>query len=224
MAQTIDALTLSSFTADYWSLNPADVTDDLTFSAVFIRKFSSLRFFRFLAALEDTFGVPVSDPGAVTTYAVLRSIIGAASQLGNGHTDPVEKTRELGAESHPPQSGIHAVGHDIEEITNLPEAADYRSHPFYRAHFSAGEIEYCIQSTNPRQHFAARFCAKEAVRKCGPIFAALDPRSIEVVNTESGQPCIRLSDGQDMSNFRLLVSLTHSDRLASAFVVVTAAD
>jgi holo-[acyl-carrier protein] synthase len=218
----MDTSKLISFTADYWHLNPTDVRDDLAFNVTSIPKFSSMRFFRFLAAFEDTFGVRVSDPGSVITYSALKSIIThGASGRHNGHAEMPDQAADTRASTL--QSGISAIGHDIEEIASLPETTDYRAEPFYRSHFTAREIEYCMRSTNPRQHFAARFCAKEALRKCGPMFAALDPRSIEVVNTESGQPTLQISQLHDSFYPRVFLSLSHSEQLASAFVIVTSA-
>jgi holo-[acyl-carrier protein] synthase len=228
-ADILTTSTLASFTADYWGLTESDVTDALTFGASSINKFSSLRFFRFLAALEDTFGVRVDDPASVTSFATLKAAMLGGAAHGNGMAAAAPDDSPAAPAAAPPPpgvavAGIVAIGHDIEEIDSLPRADDYRTAPFYRSHFTLAEIEYCLRSTNPRQHFAARFCAKEAVRKCGPRFAALDMRSIEVVNTESGQPQVRIRGEQDGADVygRLLLSMSHSEQLASAFVIVTA--
>jgi phosphopantetheine--protein transferase-like protein len=221
MLNLVNVQELASFTADYWQLDRAAINDALTFGVAAIPRFTSLRFFRFLAALEDKFGMRVSDPGSVTSYAALKAVlVGAAAEVRNGHhveaPQPVSPPVPIAG---PQPTGVSAIGHDIEENANLPEASDYRSDPFYRTHFTSAEIDYCTQSTNPRQHFAARFCAKEAVRKCGPMYAALQPRDIEVINTESGQPEVRITNA-DVSDKRLMLSMAHSNLFASAFVVI----
>jgi phosphopantetheine--protein transferase-like protein len=221
MTQVADRTGLAALTAEFWQLDVQQVSDDLAFSISAIRKFNSMRFYRFIASIEDAFGVRIADPGSMTTFGRLREVATQSPAERTGHQaaavevvqpEPRASTNNL----HP---GVRAVGHDIEEIANLPTADDYRTAPFYTSHFTAAEIEYCLQSTHPLQHFAARFCAKEAVRKCGPQFAAINPRNIEVLNDEAGQPSIRINGAAVDSGTRLLVSLSHSALLASAFVI-----
>ena len=61
-----------------------------------------------------------------------------------------------------------ACGIDIERVDAMPVTDDYWEHEFYKESFSKDEIAYCLLQENPRMHFAARWCAKEALVKCDP--------------------------------------------------------
>ena len=70
-------------------------------------------------------------------------------------------------------------------------------------------------------HFAARWCAKEALRKCDPGFATADHTAIELVGDENGSIFLRHRSG-DGGAVRLphAVSVTHTAEMAAATVVV----
>jgi len=61
-----------------------------------------------------------------------------------------------------------ACGVDIELIESLPVTTDFWAHEFYTTNFTPGEIAYCLTQQSPALHFAARWCAKEALKKCEP--------------------------------------------------------
>jgi hypothetical protein len=60
---------------------------------------------------------------------------------------------------------VAGVGVDMEHVSSLPEAEDYRTHPFYVENFSKSEIVHCIESDNSRLSFAGLWAAKEAIAK-----------------------------------------------------------
>jgi hypothetical protein len=66
--------------------------------------------------------------------------------------------------------GTFTCGIDIQDISIFPETDDYWTEPFYQENFTGEEIAYCAAAGFPRQHFAARWCIKEALRKNGPAF------------------------------------------------------
>ena len=83
---------------------------------------------------------------------------------------------------------------------------------FYERIFSISEIEYCLSKEHPYQHFAVRYCAKEAFIK------AVD-RNIKdykeiMVRMSNGKPSIQ------WNGRKYLLSLSHSQDVAVAFVVV----
>jgi holo-[acyl-carrier protein] synthase len=92
--------------------------------------------------------------------------------------------------------------------------------------FTPSEIAYCEGMRNPARHFAARFAAKEALVKALPVPGAIPRlRDVEVERTETGAP--RLILHGDLRNAawrlgvkRILVSLSHTDGLAAATVVL----
>ncbi len=112
-----------------------------------------------------------------------------------------------------------SCGVDLELVANLPALVDPWEDAFYQANFTASEIAYCLRQLDPPTHFAARWCAKEALKKCDRAFLAVDPRQIEVVLDEAGAP--RLDYRCDGTARRLphAVSLSHTTLAAIAVVV-----
>lgn len=117
------------------------------------------------------------------------------------------------------------VGIDIIEIERMARALT-RSGRLMGRLFTVREIAYCSGRGAPAASFAARWSAKEAVRKaCSRVLpgATLAWRDIEVL-IESGRPEIVLS-GQaavlaaGVGIARLEVSLSHSRDYACAMVV-----
>lgn len=220
---------LRSLVAQFWRLPPEHVRDDLLFNAQ-LRNFSSVRFLTFIAAVESNLKVRISDPAAVTSYASLREAVGAA-----GTTGPVAPVAATGlavvgaSPERGPTSVLSvpalgfALGQDIEEIANLPEAADWLAHPFYSKNFTPTEIAYCAKQADPRQHFAARMCAKEALIKAHRVFEGVGFSAIEVVNDAAGRPSLRVLDERAnaaLGGSELFVSLSHTGSLASAVVMI----
>jgi phosphopantetheine--protein transferase-like protein len=114
-------------------------------------------------------------------------------------------------------------GVDLEVVAALPEAADYREHEFYRSHFSPGETAYCILQQNPRMHFAARWCAKEALYKAEPALRATPLSSLEVVRAADGAVSFRRLGAGDATPLPHALSLSHTESHAIALVVAPAA-
>ena len=81
------------------------------------------------------------------------------------------------------------VGVDIEDLAALPQADDYREHPFYQDNFTSAEIAYCIRQLDARASFCGMWAAKEAILKTrsAPI-KVLSLRDIEIAHDVSGRP------------------------------------
>jgi phosphopantetheine--protein transferase-like protein len=116
------------------------------------------------------------------------------------------------------QAGI-ACGMDLELVENLPEADDYWAHPFYQANFSATEIAYCSLQQTPRLHFAARWCAKEALKKCDSSFLPEAMSSLELVSGPAGPPTLRRVVGGAAQVLPFAVSVSHTPVAAAAVVL-----
>ncbi len=116
-----------------------------------------------------------------------------------------------------------ACGVDVESIANLPGADDYWEHEFYNTHFSNAEIAYCVATDEPREHFAARWVAKEALKKCDGRFLETDNNVIQVAVDENGAPRLELLHGDDTTALPHAVSLTHTAEMAVAIVVTGSA-
>ncbi len=112
-----------------------------------------------------------------------------------------------------------SCGVDMELIANLPAATDPWEDDFYKAHFTPNEIAYCLRQPEPALHFAARWCAKEALKKCDRAFLAADPKDIEVVRDEAGAPRLEYLGGGRPRRLPHAVSLSHTPHAAVAVVV-----
>jgi holo-[acyl-carrier protein] synthase len=112
-----------------------------------------------------------------------------------------------------------SCGVDLELVANLPSVGDPWEDPFYRAHFSPSEIAYCLRQAEPPLHFAARWCVKEALKKCDRAFLAVEGKDVEVVHDEAGAPyLVHLIPGSP-SRLPHAVSLSHTPHAAVAVVV-----
>jgi holo-[acyl-carrier protein] synthase len=115
-----------------------------------------------------------------------------------------------------------AIGLDLLEIARLERALERRPRLADRL-FTDAERAYAAARARPGQHLAARFCAKEAVAKALEL-EGLNFREIEVVNTSTGAPRVRLS-GTAAARAQQLgvdvaVSLSHTNTSAGAMAIL----
>jgi phosphopantetheine--protein transferase-like protein len=112
-----------------------------------------------------------------------------------------------------------SCGVDIELVENLPPATDYWEHEFYTTVFTQKEIAYCLMQENPPLHFAGRWCAKEALKKCDPELFAEEMKNIEFVSGESRGPYLCRYVGEEARRLPHAVSIAHTPQAAIAVVV-----
>jgi phosphopantetheine--protein transferase-like protein len=112
-----------------------------------------------------------------------------------------------------------SCGVDIELVENLPPATDYWEHEFYTTVFTPKEIAYCLMQESPPIHFAGRWCAKEALKKCDPELLAEEMRNIEFVSGESRGPYLCRYVGGEARRLPHAVSIAHTPQAAIAIVV-----
>ncbi len=112
------------------------------------------------------------------------------------------------------------IGIDLLEIERMRSALERRPRLAARL-FTAEERAYAEARKNSAQHFAARFCAKEAVAKALGL-TAWGFKDIEVVSTGAA-PRVRLGGAvatlAAARGVELHLSLTHSDLTAGAVAV-----
>lgn len=115
------------------------------------------------------------------------------------------------------------IGVDIIDIERLKEVAS-RTPRFLQRVFTAQELEYCMKKKNPYPSLAARFAAKEAIRKLDEIFVTgVRFHDVEVIIEKTGKPAIVLHgevavNAIDNGICDLNVSLSHSREQAVAVV------
>ena len=106
------------------------------------------------------------------------------------------------------------IGIDLVETARIRRLA--ANPAFLRRVFTAGELASCAKSRNRCERLAARFAVKEAVIKAFDD-KELSLRDIEVENTASGRPQVRVAKYPRAS---IMVSITHTARYAAAAVLV----
>lgn len=115
---------------------------------------------------------------------------------------------------------------DIIEITRVEKALERRKSLLKRL-FTSQEIAYCMERGRPGASLAARFAAKEAVRKaCSSVLPnyVLPWCHIEV-SMDTGRPLVKLLEESALKAYEtgvreILVSLSHSEDYACATVIV----
>lgn len=114
---------------------------------------------------------------------------------------------------------IVGIGIDCEQVERFKDLTE--THPLIKI-FSDSERDYCSQQAQPAQHFAARWCAREALRKALPSHLRPDWRSIWIERDSHGAPHFGGPGMETLlaNNLHAHLSVTHAKELASAYVVV----
>ncbi|MDD3894786.1 MAG: holo-ACP synthase [Syntrophomonadaceae bacterium] len=116
------------------------------------------------------------------------------------------------------------IGIDIIDIDRVKKAAE-RTPRFLTRVFTRRELAYCLSKKNPYPSLAARFAAKEAIRKTHPLFnSGIRYHDTEVIVNENGQPQLILH-GKAREKFdehfkQMALSLSHADKQAIAAVII----
>lgn len=110
---------------------------------------------------------------------------------------------------------IKGIGIDIADISRFRNTSFETNRQFYQKIFNEDEIKYCLGKADPYQHFAVRFCAKEAFvkAKSNAVNQKIDYKSISVVLKHS-KPFIIYNRKE------YLLSLSHDQDKAIAVVVI----
>jgi holo-[acyl-carrier protein] synthase len=119
---------------------------------------------------------------------------------------------------------ILGIGMDMVDIERIRASLERYGDSFVSKIFTEHEITYCSAKALPAQHYAARFAAKEAFSKAIATgwAGAFHWKDVEVVNDEQGKPSFRLygATAEQFGEKSILVSLTHTDASAAAFVII----
>jgi holo-[acyl-carrier protein] synthase len=123
-----------------------------------------------------------------------------------------------------PGTNCMNIGCDIEEVKTFRKKWKKGEMDFFQRVFSKEEIDYCKKFKDPSAHFAARFCAKEAVVKAANPFCKLLVTDIEVIK-KNDAPVIkdwkkRKQTKKFFSSYEIFVSLSHTSDMAMACVLI----
>ena len=123
---------------------------------------------------------------------------------------------------------VVAHGVDLVDCKRLAEAIGRHGERFLNRIYTENELAYCRGRKRELEHLAGRFAAKEAVLKVlGTGWKdGIAWTDIEVVNTPSGRPVVKLTgqcrliaDQQGLSS--ILVSISHIDTHAIASAIAS---
>ena len=88
---------------------------------------------------------------------------------------------------------IYGIGIDIVKIERMKSVVSKWGERFLKRVFTTSEISYCFQKRDPYLSLAVRFAAKEALVKAIGAAFPVSLKDIEVMNMESGKPCITVN-------------------------------
>ncbi len=118
------------------------------------------------------------------------------------------------------------IGIDIIDIERIKKAAA-RTPRFLERVFTAQEREYCFKKKDPFPSLAARFAAREALRKIDLVFAQrMGHHDSEVTVDENGKPHLVLNEqaqalAAEIGCHDFAISLSHSKEQAIAVVIAS---
>ncbi len=123
---------------------------------------------------------------------------------------------------------VIGTGIDLVPVARFGRFQERRGERGLRRLFTPDELAYCLRIAVPERSLAARFAAKEAFFKAMGTGYGRESggwTDVEVFREASGRPCIRLhgraarfAAGRGVR--RIHLSLTHTDDVAAAFVVL----
>lgn len=112
-----------------------------------------------------------------------------------------------------------SIGADIEQISRI-ERVMARTPRFLERVFTPAERAYCDGKARPGQHYAARFCAKEAFAKA--VAHKLSWQDVEILRGESGPPSIHAHGlaAELLAGRTVRLTLSHAGDYAIAMVLI----
>ncbi|MGI9192049.1 MAG: holo-ACP synthase [Chitinophagaceae bacterium] len=121
---------------------------------------------------------------------------------------------------------IAGIGTDMVDIQRIAQVVARGEH-FKLKVFAPDEIAYCDAQRHPAQHYAARWAVKEAYLKAFGVefITGHDLSLIVTCKDELGKPYLELR-GKEKERFdakqlgAIHVSLSHTDTLAMAYVII----
>ncbi|HET9136479.1 MAG TPA: holo-ACP synthase [Candidatus Kapabacteria bacterium] len=124
---------------------------------------------------------------------------------------------------------IFGFGIDTIEVVRIKQAIEEYGLQFTDRIYAEHEMTYCSERMRKYEHFAARFAAKEAFSKALGTGARRGFRwkEVSVRNTISGKPQIELHGSMFErskmligTQYQIQLSITHTDELAEAIVII----
>ncbi len=105
------------------------------------------------------------------------------------------------------------IGVDLVEVGRFKDVEGKKK--FLENIFTPRELMDCRNKNNFHESLAARFAAKEAVRKS--IAENINFNEIEIINEKNGDPSVVFLNKKIKKKYRSLISITHTKQFAQAF-------
>ncbi|MDG7000142.1 MAG: holo-ACP synthase [Nitrososphaerota archaeon] len=113
------------------------------------------------------------------------------------------------------------IGVDCEDIQRWREMVPKLGREPLKRLFSEDEHRYCQSLEDPAPHYAARWCAKEALVKALSPFCRVTMRDVEVARSADGRPFFIVTDpAVKKLGLEMRLSFSHSENTAIAMVLV----
>ncbi|NTV66164.1 MAG: holo-ACP synthase [Chlorobaculum sp.] len=111
------------------------------------------------------------------------------------------------------------IGVDIVEIARIRSVYERFGQTFMKKILTESETAQCLSKPDPVASLAGRFAAKEAVSKAlgTGISKGLFWHSIEILNDESGKPCVTIHSPTFTG--RVSISISHDRHSAVAMAL-----
>ena len=126
---------------------------------------------------------------------------------------------------------IFGIGTDIADCNRVGSIYAKHGHHFVKNILTPAELERMAQLRDPKEFIAGRWAAKEAFSKAlgTGMCAECAFVEIEVLSDERGKPFVKLyaataETAKRLGITHIHVSISHERELATAFVVLEAAD
>ena len=206
---------LVQIVSELMEIDSARITSDLPLAGRGMQ--GSLARTRLDAAIRKRIGIRCPAVYAAKSFGELEAAI--FSDSAPPELPVVVTSSRVDAGKPDMSSTMISCGIDIENVEDLPAAKDYREDEFYKLSFTPTEIAYCLLQENPRMHFAARWCAKEALKKCDAGYLHSEMSAIELVTSDGGAPYLALLRDGVVTRLPVGVSISHTSDTAVAVVV-----
>lgn len=120
---------------------------------------------------------------------------------------------------------IVGVGIDCEDIGRWAGLSKDTVGDSRYSLFSVQEHDYCSSGAVPAQHYAGRWCLKEATVKALAGGVSITTRDVEIEHVPHGNPRISLKIKLGIPNsLSLMASISHSETTAAAVVIAQVQD
>jgi phosphopantetheine--protein transferase-like protein len=155
-------------------------------------------------------GIVVQNYWEVKSFGALLQQVQVNGSTNGNHSayTAIEEQQPVKDKSGSNGSVTSGAGIDIEEISSMPKANDFREDEFYKMNFTSAEMAYCILQPDPYASFAGLFAAKEAIVKADNHYKNRPFNTIEIEHLQDGSPA--------HSGFRLSISHTGQTAVAVA--------